>query len=190
MAERALTNTPDERTLAAPPIRGTQPDQGPMHRAHAQEVTISCATLADLFEARVTQAPDALVYGFVQDDLRLATSWDGGTLAGKVRALAFALSRRAKTGEAVLLVYPAGLEFVRAFWACVLLGLVPVPVSSLDAARLRSGLTRLRSISADAGARLVLCDERTLALVGCCNLCRAAGLQLRQSSASLVGSIS
>ena len=165
VAERARTNTAHDSAQATAPACDTQPDQAPMHRAHAHEVTISCATLADLFEARVAQAPDALAYGFVSDDLRPATSWTAATLAAKVRALAFALSQRAATGEAVLLVYPAGLEFVRAFWACVWLGLVPVPVSSLDAARLRSGLTRLRSIGADARARLVLCDERTLALV-------------------------
>jgi acyl-CoA synthetase (AMP-forming)/AMP-acid ligase II len=84
-----------------------------------------------------------------------ATTWrvdeqlTRAALNARVRSLLAALRPHAQAGDAVLLVYPPGLDFACAFWACVLAGAVPVPVSSLDA-RLRTGLNRLRAIADDA----------------------------------------
>jgi acyl-CoA synthetase (AMP-forming)/AMP-acid ligase II len=136
-----------------------------MQRAQAYEVAAGYATLIELFERRVADAPDALAYAFVRDDLRVDEQLTRAALNARVRSLLAALRPHAQARDAVLLVYPPGLDFMCAFWACVLAGAVPVPVSSLDAARLRTGLNRLRAIADDAQARLVLCDERTLALV-------------------------
>ena len=136
-----------------------------MHRAQSYEVAPRYATLIDLFESRVATAPDALAYAFVRDDLDVVAELTHAALGARVRSLVAALQQHAAPGDAVLLVYPPGLEFVCAFWACVLAGVVAVPVSSIDAARMASALPRLRAIAADARARLVLCDRRTLSQV-------------------------
>src|SRR4051794_22271936 len=109
-----------------------------MHRATSPEVSAPSVTLIELFESRVADAPDALAYGFVLDELRLGARLTRGQLDVRARMIGAALQARVAPGSAVLLVYPAGLEFVCAFWGCVLAGMVPVPVASLDAARLGS----------------------------------------------------
>ncbi|HTP73236.1 MAG TPA: condensation domain-containing protein, partial [Burkholderiaceae bacterium] len=136
-----------------------------MQRAQTHEVSDPCATLISLFELRVAAAPDATAYAFVRDDLTLSQQLTRRDLETRARALAAALCTHAEPGQAVLLVYPAGLEFVCAFWACVLAGLVPVPTTSIDASRLGSAVERLRAVAANAQARLVLCDRHTLTRV-------------------------
>ena len=136
-----------------------------MHRAHSNEVSIDCSTLAAAFDARVSATPDALAYASVLDDLRLGLSWTYADLADRARALAATLQERTEPGEAVLLAYAPGLEFVRAFWACQLAGVVPVPVPPLDASRLETSLERMRTVGVDCRARITLCDARTSALV-------------------------
>jgi acyl-CoA synthetase (AMP-forming)/AMP-acid ligase II len=150
--------------------------QGFMQRAQLYEVAAGYATLIELFERRVADAPDALAYAFVRDDLSLDEQLTRAALDARVRSLLATLRPHALAGNAVLLVYPPGLEFVCAFWACVLAGAVPVPVSSIDAPRLASALPRLRAIAADARARLVLCDQRTLSLVQSAQLAGVDGV--------------
>lgn len=101
---------------------------------------------------------DALAYAFVRDDLQVLESMSYAQLGASARTLAAWLSTRTARGSRVLLVYAPGLEFVRAFWACVIAGMVPVPVSSPDPARLKSALSRLRAIGQDADASLVLTE--------------------------------
>lgn len=115
-------------------------------------------TLVELFERRVTLSGDALAYSFVRDDLHVVAALSYAQLNVSARTLAGWLSRRTARGSRVLLVYAPGLEFVRAFWACVIAGMVPVPVSSPDPARLKSALSRLRAIGKDADASLVLTE--------------------------------
>ncbi len=121
-------------------------------------------TLVDLFEWRVGQAADATAYAFVRDDLSLVKSITYAELSQSVHALAAYLSSRSAPGSRVLLLYGPGFEFVRAFWACVMAGLVAVPVSSPDPSRIKGAITRLRSIMSDADASLVLTDSHGLEL--------------------------
>ena len=119
-------------------------------------------TLRSLFESRVQRCGDAPAYAFVRDDLTLAASLSYAQLGARVQSLAAWLAMRAPAGSRVLLVYPPGLEFVCAFWACVVAGMVPVPAP--DAVRSTHGMSRLRAIASDAGAALTLTEARMLAL--------------------------
>ncbi len=68
-------------------------------------------------------------------------------------ALAAALQQRLPLGGRVLLVLPNEADFVRLFWACVLAGLVAVPVAVPRNAR---GLERIDALARVAGAALVI----------------------------------
>jgi thioester reductase-like protein len=64
-------------------------------------------------------------------------------------------------GEPVLLVYGPGLDFAVAFFACVKVGALPVPVPPPGFSGSRAELARLGHIARDCGARVVLSDTST-----------------------------
>lgn len=64
-------------------------------------------------------------------------------------------------GARVLLVYPPGLSMITAFFACVRIGLVPVPVYPPSAGGFAASLRKMEFIAADCDASAVL-TERTL----------------------------
>jgi len=103
-------------------------------------------------------------------DGRPGEALSGAELASIVEAFAARLRETTAPGDRVLLVLPPGLDFVCAFWGCVLAGRVAVPVPSLDAARLKNAVPRLRAIAVDAQAATVVVDpslaERWAASVG------------------------
>ena len=113
-------------------------------------------SLADLFEFSCRRKPEGLAYAFVRDTLEHESQLTYGELERTVRALAGHLARRARPGTRALLLYPAGLDVVCAFWACMCAGLVPVPAPAPDPVRRKHSLPRLHAIIEDAQASLVL----------------------------------
>ncbi len=63
-------------------------------------------------------------------------------------------------GEPVLLAYEPGLEVLVAFFACLKLGALPVPVAPLGATGFKGSMRKLSLVAADAGARVVLASKR------------------------------
>ncbi|MGA4844601.1 fatty acyl-AMP ligase [Streptomyces sp. G45] len=79
----------------------------------------------------------------------------------RARRVAVWLRGRVEPGERVLLLYPAGLDFMTAFFGCLYAGAVAVP-SSLPG-RFRHERYRVGRIAGDSGAAVVLTDAATLA---------------------------
>jgi len=100
-----------------------------------------------------------LAYAVLRDDLTVAHCLSYAELGEQSRALAARLVTVTRPGDRVLLALPTGLDFVRAFWACMLTGRVAVPVPPPDPIRLLRAGPRLRLIIQDAGASLVLVGE-------------------------------
>ncbi len=63
-------------------------------------------------------------------------------------------------GEPVLLVYEPGLEVLIAFFACLKLGALPVPVAPLGATGFQGSMRKLSLVAADARASVVLASKR------------------------------
>jgi len=61
-----------------------------------------------------------------------------------------------KPGQRVLLAYPPGVEMICAFFACVRLGLIPVPVYPPLASSFGSGLYKMNFIARDCQASAIL----------------------------------
>ncbi|TFJ83296.1 hypothetical protein NSK_005360 [Nannochloropsis salina CCMP1776] len=64
-----------------------------------------------------------------------------------------------RKGDRVLLVFLPSLDFVLAFLACLMAGVVPVPVFPPDPRRQSKDLNTFASIQASSGSRLVLTHE-------------------------------
>ncbi len=119
-------------------------------------------TLAGLLRARAAEHPDRAAYLFVSagpagggpasEDAVERLTW--GELDRRARAIAASLAAAAPPGERALLLYPPGLDFVVAFFACLYTGAVAVPAYP---PRLNDrSQARLRSIVRDARPRAAL----------------------------------
>ncbi len=69
------------------------------------------------------------------------------------RSIAVALMERQLTGKQALLMFPPGLDFVKAFFGCMCAGVVAVPAFT---PRRNRNVKRLQAISDDAEARVAL----------------------------------
>ncbi len=125
-------------------------------------MTTTLNDLGSFFSWRCQQQPDALAYAFVRDTLEVEESVSYAQLQSQVQALAQRVRAESQFGDRVLLVYPSGLEFVRAFWACMLTGRIAVPVPAPDPVRFKNNAPRLRAIIRDAQAALVLTNQQLL----------------------------
>ena len=111
------------------------------------------SSLIDILQWRALHQPDSLAYAFLRDGEVEEARLTYAELDLRVRALAARLLAEAPPGARALLLYPPGLDFVIAFWACLAAGVIAVP--AYPPGRLRQA-HRVKSILADSQARLVL----------------------------------
>ncbi|MCX4098513.1 AMP-binding protein [Nocardia sp. alder85J] len=84
-------------------------------------------TLEEMLRVRVAAAPDQAPLEFPSAGGAVAAP-SYAELYSRVESIAALLLRRVEPGERVLLAYPAGPEFVAAFFGCLTAGVVAVPV--------------------------------------------------------------
>ena len=103
------------------------------------------------------ETPDHLAYTFLRDDGKI-DELTYGQLERRATALARALAARAPEGSRALLLYPAGLEFITVYCACLLAGIIAVPATIPHKSR---ASRRLKALLEDADPVLIL----TLSLI-------------------------
>lgn len=113
----------------------------------------SFANLIELLGARAAEHAQRVAFRFLTDGETEESRTTYTELESQARAIAASLASHSAAGERALLFYPAGPEFIAAFWGCVYAGVVAVPVFP---ARLQRQLPRLLAIAADAEAKFVL----------------------------------
>ena len=127
-------------------------------------------TLADLLSQRAREFPDRVAFVYEEQDGQ-SQQWTYHELDQRARAIAASLVERTTVGDRALLVYPAGLDFIAAYFGCVYAGVLPVPATY---PKPRRPLPRLDAIVADCTPRLVLTHSSAL-----------GGLCLEQQSPAL-----
>lgn len=128
---------------------------GPWHRPGQ--------TLVDVLRNRARDHAGETLFGFLDPDARLAETMSYASLLRRATGFARHLVCQGLSGKSALLVYPQGPEFVVAFFAANIAGVVPVPVKL---PRRREGAAALRRMAADAAAAAVLVAERQRTTVG------------------------
>ena len=110
----------------------------------------------DTITARLLQhahaMPDQIAYTFLRDDGKV-DDITYGALAARATALAGYLAGAAPQGARMLLLYPAGLEFITVYFACLLGGMIAVPATIPHKTRASS---RLQGLLCDADPALIL----------------------------------
>jgi len=112
-------------------------------------------TLVGVLRGRAALTPDRAAFTFLRDGEDDAVTWDYASLDVRARAVAAALRARTAPRDRAMLLYPAGLEFIAAFFGCLYAGVIAVPASALWG---RRGRGRLESMIADAQPSVLLTD--------------------------------
>jgi amino acid adenylation domain-containing protein len=118
------------------------------------------ASLDALLRVRARRTPDRPAYLFLADGETEAASLTWGELDRRARFQARVLRREAAEGDRALLLYPPGLDFIVAFFACLYARVVAVPAYP---PRPRREQPRLRAIVQDARPKVVLTTRALLA---------------------------
>jgi len=125
----------------------------------------SCATLVELARRRADQLPEQLAYTFLDDGGREGERLSYGELDLHARAIAGWLQQVVRPGERALLLFPAGLDFLKAFLGCLYAGVIAIPVPPPEASRLKRTLPRLQAIAKDAEVSLMISNTSILTLM-------------------------
>ncbi|HEY7493826.1 MAG TPA: fatty acyl-AMP ligase [Candidatus Tectomicrobia bacterium] len=111
------------------------------------------STLTELLRWRALEQPERLAYTFLTDGETEEARLTYGELDRQARAIGAHLQHLGAAGERVLLLYPAGLEYIAAFFGCLYAGAVAVPAYP---PRFNHSMERLQAIVADAQATVAL----------------------------------
>jgi amino acid adenylation domain-containing protein/non-ribosomal peptide synthase protein (TIGR01720 family) len=131
----------------------------PGQAAVESEVVGSAGTIVEILRRRAEVRPSDSAFSYLPDGPAQARSLTYGELEARAHAIASHLVEEGFRGERVLLLYPVGLEFVEAFFGCLLAGVVAVPAPPPRGSR---NLARLGAIAADAAARAALSPSSLL----------------------------
>ena len=119
----------------------------------------SLTTLLDLLQARASKNPDRLAYRFIQDNDSDTVTITYGEMDRRARAIGAWLESFDASGERALLLYPAGLDYIVAFFGCLYAGVTAVPAYP---PRLNRPVPRIQSIVDDSHASFALTTSAIL----------------------------
>ncbi|AFZ34734.1 Long-chain-fatty-acid--(acyl-carrier-protein)lig ase [Stanieria cyanosphaera PCC 7437] len=123
------------------------------------ENKLKAATLIDILQYRSVEQPTQTVYTFLIDGEREAVSLTYRELEQQAKKIATYLQSNTSTQARVLLLYPPGLEYISAFFGCLMAGAIAIPAYP---PRPNRSLARLQSIIQDAQATIALTTHSIL----------------------------
>ena len=127
-------------------------------REHEDSALPKRSTLVDILTSRSRSFPDRLAFRFLEDDQQSVTM-TYQELDQSARRIAAALQERFEPGSSAALVFPPGLDFVKAFFGCAFAGVLPVPATYTKP---RRPSARLSAIIADARPSAILTTRRVI----------------------------
>ncbi|MFH2063563.1 MAG: fatty acyl-AMP ligase [Pseudomonadota bacterium] len=123
-------------------------------------------TIIDFLKDRANRNADELAFRFMGNGELDGpiTEWTFSELYHQSAGVAEDLVEQSLTGSSVLLVFPPGLEFVKAFYGCLLAGARAVPVS-LPNPRSKNPLGRILNTANACGASTALTNRQLADMV-------------------------
>lgn len=111
----------------------------------------------DLIRERSRLCPDQVAYLYLKDGESDSVKLTYAALDQQARAIAADLQRQGLAGQCVLLLYPAGLEYISAFFGCLYAGVIAVPAYT---PRPNRSINRIQAIASDSQASVALTTRK------------------------------
>ncbi len=107
------------------------------------------------------EVPDRQILSFVDDHGKDSETRTVSDLVKRIEQLSIYLREGCELnkGDVVLLVYPPSIEFIEAFAACMVAGIVAAPVYPPNLANPESDLIKLKTITERSGAKAILTNR-------------------------------
>lgn len=116
-------------------------------------------TLVELLRHRMQCQPDDTAYTYLVDGETQEVRISYRELDRQARAIGAWLQTHGLAGQRALLLYPAGIEFIAAFFGCLYAGVIAVPVYP---PRRNRSMMRIQAVSDDAQAQVALTTDQVL----------------------------
>ncbi|GAA4612566.1 fatty acyl-AMP ligase [Saccharopolyspora hordei] len=123
-------------------------------------------SMTDVLRNRALSSPERVALRFLLDGELREQSLDYAELDHLARAAAAVIQQRCSAGDRVLLMYPPGVDFVVAFFACMYAGVISVPAYPPDPSRPTRTIPRLQEMASDAKPVAVLTSSAAIGLRG------------------------
>ncbi|MBW4534780.1 MAG: fatty acyl-AMP ligase [Pleurocapsa minor HA4230-MV1] len=120
---------------------------------------IKAVTLVDILQTRAMEQPQQVIYNFLLDGETQSVSLTYGQLEQKAQAIAAYLQSVCSPQDRVLLLFPAGLDYITAFFGCLYAGVIAIPAYP---PRPNRSLNRIHNILNNAQTNLALTNKETL----------------------------
>jgi len=120
-------------------------------------------TVLEILKLRSTHAPDKKAYIYLKNGkLHETVSVTYSQLYKRVKLISAALKAKGiKPGDTVLLMYPAGIDFVETFYSCLYLGCIPIPLYPV---KNNYSIKRIVAIIKDSAAVFALSTESAIVI--------------------------
>lgn len=127
---------------------------------HAFEREHKYSNLIQLLQYRARKQPKEVAFQFIRQGTVELERITYQELERQVKAIAALLQEICVPGDRALLIYPSGLEFVKAFLGCLYAGVIAVPAYP---PRRNQKISRLQTLVSEAQASIALSTESLLA---------------------------
>ncbi len=124
-----------------------------MNSAGLPVIARDFSTLVEMLQERASRHPERMVYRFLDDEGQEIATESYGGLDLASRTIGCQLQEMGLAGERALLLFPAGLDFLSAFFGCLYGGVVAVPA---DLPRRVKGVVKLLTIINDCAPTVLL----------------------------------
>ncbi|MEW6738072.1 MAG: AMP-binding protein, partial [Acidobacteriota bacterium] len=128
-----------------------------------RQPSLRFSTLIELLRLQAQQQPEKCIYTFLENGVERETL-TFSELDTSARAIAALLQQYRSSEERALLLFPPGLEFIKAFFGCLYSGVIAVPAYPPEPARLSRTLSRLLTIVKDAQPTFALTTSAILSI--------------------------
>ena len=117
------------------------------------------ANLVDLLRHRAAHQGQDRAFTYLTDgeNEEIAVTYAG--VDRRARAIAVELQKKGLAGQRALLLYPAGLDFISAFFGCMYAGVIAVTAYP---PRRNRNMNRIEAITEDADAKIALTNQESL----------------------------
>jgi acyl-CoA synthetase (AMP-forming)/AMP-acid ligase II len=123
------------------------------------------SSLVELLRGRALDQPEHRIYTYLADGETEGAHLTYGALDLQARAIAALLQSYKANGQRALLLYPAGLEFIAAFFGCLYAEVIAVPLPPPNMVQPQRTLPKFRTIANDAQPTVVLTTSSILSKV-------------------------